>query len=82
MTGTNTGVFDLFGLAPTGRPVVMTGQEIFRTADGRFVEVWHQDDVPGILTRLGPEPPPVMMRLAARWSARRHRKKRRASPST
>jgi predicted ester cyclase len=30
MTGTNTGTFDLFGLPPTGRPVTMTGQEIFR----------------------------------------------------
>src|SRR5438876_1028764 len=29
MTGTNTGPFDLFGLPPTGRPVTMTGQEIF-----------------------------------------------------
>jgi SnoaL-like polyketide cyclase len=30
MTGTSTGPFDLFGLPPTGRPVTMTGQEIFR----------------------------------------------------
>jgi predicted ester cyclase len=31
MTRTNTGPFDLFGLPPTGRPVTMTGQEIFRS---------------------------------------------------
>jgi len=46
MTGTNTGVFDLFGLPPTGRPVTMTGQEIFRAHDGKLTEVWHQEDAP------------------------------------
>lgn len=34
MTGTNTGWFDLFGLPPTGRPVTMTGQEIFLARGG------------------------------------------------
>lgn len=77
MTGTNTGVLDLFNLPPTGRPVVMTGQEIFRVADGRFAEVWHQEDIPGMLAQLGLEPPPVMIRLAAKRSARRYRKERR-----
>ena len=51
MTGTNSGPFELFGLPPTGRPVTMTGQEIFRFQDGRFVEVWHCEDVPGMLTQ-------------------------------
>jgi len=74
MTGTNTGVLDLFNLPPTDRPVTMTGQEIFRAADGRFVEVWHQEDVPGMLSQLGLEPSPLMMRLAAKRSARRYRK--------
>jgi predicted ester cyclase len=77
MTGTNTGVLDLFNLPPTGRPVVMTGQEIFRVADGRFAEVWHQEDIPGMLAQLGLEPPPVMIRLAAKRSARKYRKERR-----
>jgi predicted ester cyclase len=77
MAGTNTGVLDLFDLPPTNRPVVMTGQEIFRVADGRFVEVWHQEDVPGMLARLGLEPPPVMIRLAAKRSARKYRKEQR-----
>jgi predicted ester cyclase len=76
MTGTNTGVLDLFNLPPTGRPIVMTGQEIFRVADGRFAEVWHQEDIPGMLAQLGLEPPPAMVRLAAKLSARRYRKER------
>jgi len=60
MTGTNTGTFDLFGLPPTGRPVTMTGQEIFRVRDGKLAEIWHQEDVPGMLRQLGLEPPPVV----------------------
>jgi hypothetical protein len=77
MTGTNTGAFDLFGLPPTGRPVTMTGQEIFRAREGRFVEVWHQEDVGGMLNALGLEPPQLMMRLAAKRSARKYSRQRR-----
>jgi predicted ester cyclase len=76
MTGTNTGTLDLFGLPPTGRPVTMTGQEIFRAQDGQFVEVWHQEDLPGMLAQLGLQPPPALMRLAARQSAWRYRRTR------
>lgn len=74
MTGTNTGTFDLLGLPPTGRPVRMTGQEIFRAEDGKLAESWHQEDIPGMLRQLGLEPPPAIMRLAARRSARRYRR--------
>ncbi len=74
MTATNTGVMDLFGLPPTGRPVTMTGQEIFRVRDGKVAEMWHQEDIPGMLRQLGLEPPPAIMRLAARHSARRYRR--------
>jgi predicted ester cyclase len=76
MTGTNTGPFELFGLPPTGRPVTMTGQEIFRCQDDHFVEIWHCEDIPGMLTQLGLQPPRLAMRLAARRSARRYRKQR------
>jgi predicted ester cyclase len=80
MTATNTGPFELFGLPPTGRPVTMTGQEIFRVRDGRFAEVWHQEDVGGMLNALGLGPPPFMMRLAARRSARQYRRQKHRSP--
>jgi predicted ester cyclase len=76
MTATNTGTFDLFGLPPTGRPVTMTGQEIFRVRDGKFVEVWHQEDVGGMLNAIGLEPPPFLIRMAPRRSARRYRRER------
>ena len=76
MTGTHTGPLDLVGLPPTGRPVVMTGQEIFRVQDGQFVEVWHQEDIGALMRGLELEPPKLMLRLAARRSARRYRKSR------
>jgi len=76
MTGTNTGTFDLYRLPPTGRPVTMTGQEIFRAQGGKLAESWHQEDIPGMLQQLGLEPPPAIMRLAARRSARRYRRTR------
>ena len=78
MTGTHTGVMDLFHVPPTGRPVAMTGQEIFRVSDGKFTEVWHQEDVPGMLSQLGLEPPALMLRLAAQRSTRRYRRESRA----
>lgn len=74
MTGTHTGQLEMLGIPPTGRPVTMSGQEIYRAADGRFVEVWHQEGVGSMLGQLGLEPPKGIMRLAARRSARRYRR--------
>jgi hypothetical protein len=52
----------------------MTGQEVFRAENGLFVEVWHQEDLPTMLAQLGLQPPPLIMRLAARASAWRYRR--------
>jgi len=76
MTGTHTGPLEMLGLPPTGRPVTMTGQEIFRVRDGQFVEVWHLEDIGALMRSLDLEPPRMMLRLAAKRSARRHRKGR------
>ena len=76
MTGTHTGPLELLGLPPTGRPVTMTGQEIFRVRDGQFVEVWHAEDVGQLMRTLELQPPPIMLKLAARRSARRYRRRR------
>jgi predicted ester cyclase len=76
MTGTHTGPLDLIGLPPTGRPVSMCGQEIFRVTGGRFTEVWHLEDIGALMRSLELEPPAMMLRLAAHRSARRYRKER------
>jgi steroid delta-isomerase-like uncharacterized protein len=53
--GTHTG--DFFGLAPTGKPVVVSIVSIERIKDGRIAERWvHQDDL-GLMQQLGAIPP-------------------------
>jgi predicted ester cyclase len=74
MTGTHSGALDLLGLPATGRPVTMSGQEIFRARDGLFSEVWHLEDVGALQRALDLEPPKAMLRLAAARSARRYRR--------
>ena len=73
MRGTHTGPLDMLGLPPTGRPVEMSGQEIFRARDGRFVEVWHQEDIGALMRSLDLEPPKLFLQLAARGSALKYR---------
>jgi predicted ester cyclase len=78
MTGTHTGTLDLIGLPPTGRPVTMSGQEIFRARDGRFVEVWHAEDIGALQRTLDMPPPPKPLLALAAWSsARRYKKSQR-----
>jgi steroid delta-isomerase-like uncharacterized protein len=40
LTGTNTG--NMFGNPPTGKPVVLTGFDLFRIKDGKIAEMWQQ----------------------------------------
>ena len=56
---------DLLGLPPTGRPVTMTGQEIFRVRDGQLVEVWHLEDIGALMRGLDLEPPRMMLLFSA-----------------
>jgi predicted ester cyclase len=53
---THTG--ELFGHAPTGRVITLTGIAIYRLVDGRIVERW-ADQGPGVLEQLGISPPPT-----------------------
>jgi predicted ester cyclase len=76
MEGTHTGTFDLVGIPPTGRPVTMSGQEVFRARDGQFVEVWHLEDTGALMRALDLEPPKAMLKMAARRSARRYKRGR------
>jgi predicted ester cyclase len=74
MTGTHTGTLEMLGIPPTGRPVTMSGQEIFRVEGGIFVEVWHCEDIGSMMRALDLQPPPMVLRMAARRSARKFRK--------
>ncbi len=50
-TGTHTGA--LMGAPPTGRTIVVHGQELHRIAKGKVVESWICDDPPSIFVQLG-----------------------------
>jgi predicted ester cyclase len=45
------------GTPPTGKHVTLSGNEIFRIADGRIVEQWALFDVIGALRQFGVVPP-------------------------
>jgi predicted ester cyclase len=49
--GTHTG--DLAGIRPTGNRVEITATDIFRMANGRIAESWHNVDDYGILQQVG-----------------------------
>jgi len=51
-SGTHTGE-PLFGVAPTGARLTMTGINEFRLADGRIVERWGVMDAAGLMRQLG-----------------------------
>ena len=40
------------GMPPTGKEIAVQGIEIFRLADGRIVEMWHQDDMLSLFQQL------------------------------
>ena len=49
--GTHTG--ELFGVAPTKRPLTTSGIEIYRIESGRIVECWGQYDMSELFTPQG-----------------------------
>jgi predicted ester cyclase len=53
-TGTHTG--ELFGIEPTGKPMVVHGMELHRVRNGKVAESWVCNDLPGILVELGALP--------------------------
>jgi predicted ester cyclase len=55
--GTHTG--ELFGHAPTGKVVTLTGITIYRLMDGQIVERWADHGL-GVLDQLGISPPQVV----------------------
>ena len=41
------------GLPPTGKPITMTGIEIFRIKDGKIIELWGEANLLGLMQQLG-----------------------------
>ena len=54
--GTHTG--DLMGMPPTSRSAEVPWLDMYRFEDGKIAEVWHVEDIAGMLIQLGflPEP--------------------------
>ncbi len=49
--GVHKGQF--MGLPPTGKPIIMTGIEIFRIENGRIAELWGEANLLGLMQQLG-----------------------------
>ena len=49
--GIHKGAF--MGLQPTGKPITMTGIEIFRIKDGKIAELWGEANLLGLMQQLG-----------------------------
>jgi len=50
---------EFMGLPPTGKPVVMTGIEIFRLEKGKIAEIWGEANLMGLAQQLGILPVPA-----------------------
>lgn len=44
---------EFMGLAPTGKPITMTGIEIFRLENGKIAELWGEANLMGLMMQLG-----------------------------
>ena len=55
LTGTNTA--PLFGVAPTGKRVTISGIDMVRVADGRIAEIWHVEEMLQFAAQLGVDLP-------------------------
>jgi predicted ester cyclase len=53
--GIHKGVF--MGLPPTGKPITMTGIEIFRIENDMIAELWGEANLIGLMQQLGILPP-------------------------
>jgi steroid delta-isomerase-like uncharacterized protein len=51
LRGTHSG--ELFGVAPAGKPVAMSGIVISRVTEGKIAEEWDEYDLMGLMRQLG-----------------------------
>ncbi|HOT07754.1 MAG: SnoaL-like polyketide cyclase [Methanosaeta sp. PtaB.Bin039] len=49
---------EFMGLDPTGKPITMTGIEIFRISNGKIAELWGEANLMGLMMQLGIIPMP------------------------
>jgi steroid delta-isomerase-like uncharacterized protein len=49
---------DFMGLQATGKPIAMTGMEIFRIKEGKIIELWGEANLLGLMQQLGIFPAP------------------------
>lgn len=54
--GTQQG--ELLGIPPTGKRVELKAFDMYRIRDGKIVEVWHLEDMLGLMMQLGAIPAP------------------------
>ncbi|HEU5108955.1 MAG TPA: ester cyclase, partial [Micromonosporaceae bacterium] len=47
---------DMLGVPPTGRQVTLNGQNRYLIENGRIVEIWHDEDIYGMMRQIGWEP--------------------------
>lgn len=57
MTGTHSG--ELMGVPPTGRPIEVTGFDLFRIEDGKLTELWQNWDQLRLMQQIGAIPVPA-----------------------
>ena len=55
-TGTHEG--ELLGIPPTGKPVEITGFDLFRIEGDRIAEMWQNWDTLGLMQQVGAIPAP------------------------
>ena len=56
MTAVHDG--DLFGIPPTARTITLTGMNRYLIDGGKIVEVWHDEDIQGMVDQVGGLPVP------------------------
>ena len=56
LSGTQEG--EVQGIPPTGRPVTLTGFDLFRIEGGKIAEMWQEADRLGMMQQLGVIPEP------------------------
>jgi steroid delta-isomerase-like uncharacterized protein len=47
---------DLMGMPATGKQITITGSDVLRIENGKIAEIWHEEDMLGMMQQLGAVP--------------------------